>query len=80
MTIVALGLGFGYLDFRRVSDYLIFLFILLNCSSVSLSSSILRGRLWVFYWEKVKLANKIKSIKEEIANLEERLSNIRRNL
>jgi chromosome segregation ATPase len=32
------------------------------------------------YREKVKLANRIKSIKEEIATLEERLSNIRRGL
>jgi Domain of unknown function (DUF4124) len=32
------------------------------------------------YREKVKLANRIKSIKEEIATLEERLSNIRRSL
>ena len=32
------------------------------------------------YQEKVKLTNRIKSIKEEIATLEERLSNIRRGL
>jgi flagellar motility protein MotE (MotC chaperone) len=32
------------------------------------------------YQEKVKLVNRIKSIKEEIATLEERLSNIRRGL